>query len=311
MIFPPKLQKGDLVELISPSSPLTAEQPVEAIAQRVESLGFQVRIGESCRCADPCGYAAAPAAVRAGDINAAFGDPAVKGIWCVRGGSTAWRLPPLLDYELIAANPKPFIGFSDVTTLHLAIGRHCGLVTYHGPTANRTLGWGEGEDSFSWPSLLAALGMEGRMALKNPPEEPVLVLRPGQARGELTGGNLSLVAASLGTPWQVDARDRILYLEDVGEAVYALERMLSQLRCAGILDKAAGVMLGVFIKCRNAYREDYGPIELLRDFFADYPKPVLCNVYSAHCAPMSTLPMGALCEMDGETGEVAFFRSHQ
>lgn len=307
MIFPPKLRKGDLVELVSPSSPLTAKQPVEAIAAAVESLGFRVRIGDSCRCADPCGYAAAPAPVRAGDINAAFGDPEVKAVWCTRGGSTAWRLPSLLDYELIAANPKPFIGFSDVTTLHLAIGKWSGLVTYHGPTANRTLTWGE-EDDFSWPNLLSVLEMEERLVLNNPPGEPVRVLRPGRARGELTGGNLSLVTASLGTPWQVDARDRILYLEDVGEAVYALERMLSQLRCAGVLDEAAGVVLGNFTKCSNAYREDYGAAELLCDFFSSYPKPVLCNVYSAHCAPMSTLPMGAVCEIDGETGTVTFFR---
>lgn len=307
MIFPPKLHRGDLVALVSPSSPLTDQQPIEAIAEKVEALGFRVRLGDSCRRTDPCGYAAAPAAVRARDINEAFGDPEVRAIWCTRGGSTAWRLPPLLDYGLIAANPKPLIGFSDVTTLHLVIGKRCGLVTYHGPTANRTLEWGEG-DCFSWPSLLAALEMEGQLVLRNPPEEPIEPLRPGRARGELTGGNLSLVTASLGSPWQVDAKGRILYLEDVGEAVYALERMLTQLRCAGVLDEAAGVVLGAFTKCRNAYREDYGPQELLRDFFAGYPKPVIANVRSAHCAPMVTLPLGAVCEIDGERGEMVFFR---
>lgn len=307
MIFPPRLKKGALVTLVSPSSPLTADQPVEQIASAVEGLGFRVRIGASCRTSTPCGYAAAPAAVRATDINAAFADPEVGAVWCTRGGSTTWQLTSLLDYKLIAANPKPFIGFSDVTTLHLAIGRRCGLVTYHGPTANRTLGWGE-TDRFSWPSLLSALEMGNELALRNPPDEPIEALRSGCARGVLTGGNLSLVTASLGTPWQVDARGRILYLEDVGEAVYALERMLSQLQSAGVLEDAAGVLLGAFSKCRNAYREDYGPMELLRDFFADYPKPVLWNVRSAHCSPMVTLPLGAMCEIDGAARTAVFSR---
>lgn len=306
MTFPPGLERGGLVALVSPSSPLAASQPVEEIAEAVERLGFRVRIGNSCRHGDPCGYAAAPAAVRAGDINAAFGDPDVQAIWCTRGGSTAWRLLPLLDYGLISVNPKPFIGFSDITTLHMAFQQRCGLVTFHGPTANRTLKWES--DGFSWPHLLGTVNMGGELALENPPGEPVLPLRPGQAEGELTGGNLSLVAASLGTPWQVDACGRILYLEDVGEAVYALERMLSQLRYAGVLDEAAGVILGVFTGCGNAYREDYGPMELARDFFADYSKPVLCNLRSAHCEPMVTLPLGAMCRIDGEAGSISFFR---
>ena len=229
MIYPPAPRPGDLIALVCPSSPLAEGKPVEAIAEAVEALGFRVRIGASCRSGTDCGYAAAPASVKARDINEAFADPAVKAVWCVRGGSTAWQIPPLLDYDAIARNPKPLIGFSDITTLHLAVNRRCGLVTFHGPTANRVPDWAAG-DSFSWRSLQNALGLEGRMAAENPPGESIRVLRPGRAQGELAGGNLSLVAASLGTPWQVDAKDRILFLEDVGEAVYALDRMLSQLQ---------------------------------------------------------------------------------
>ena len=180
-------------------------------------------------------------------------------------------------------------------------------MTYHGPTANRVFGWGEG-DGFSWPSLCRALGEWEELAVENPPGEPIVALRPGQAEGRLTGGNLSLVAASLGTPWQIDARDKILFLEDVGEGVYALERMLCQLRYAGILDRAAAVVFGPFTSCRNAYREDYGPLELLRDFFAEYPKPVIANVRSAHCMPMVTLPLGACCQVDGGRGALTVFR---
>ncbi len=306
MIFPPKLRKGDTILLVSPSSPLKAEEPIERIAQAVEERGYRVRIGASCREETTCGYAAASAATRARDINMAFADPAIKGIWCTRGGSTSARILPLLDYDLIRANPKPFLGFSDVTSLHMAIQQRCGLVTYHGPTANRLLQFERND--WSWGGLAAVMGMENALAIANPPDEAIYSLRPGTACGELIGGNMSLVTASLGTPWEIDTVGRVLYLEDVGEAVYALERMLTQLMYAGVLDRAAAVVLGPFTSCRNAYREEYGPEALLRDFFADYPKPVIANVCSGHCMPMVTLPMGAPCRVDGDCGTLTVFR---
>lgn len=297
MKFPPKLKKGGTILLVSPSSPLPPDQPVEKIAPRVEALGFRVKIGASCRSSTARGYASAPAEVKAADLNGGFADPEVNAIWCTRGGETAWEILPLLDYRCIAAHPKPLIGFSDVTTLHLAVQQKAGLATFHGPTANRTLSWDE--DHFSWESLWAALEAGPCLEIRNPPGEEIKVLRPGKACGRLTGGNLSLVSASMGTPWQITARDCILYLEDVGEAVYALERMLCQLKYAGVLDAAAGLVFGAFTNCRNAYREDYGPEALLREFFADWPKPVLYNVRSAHCSPMVTLPLGAVCTIEG------------
>ncbi|MDE6879814.1 MAG: LD-carboxypeptidase [Oscillospiraceae bacterium] len=304
MVFPRMPEAGGTVLLTAPSSPLSKDQPVEAIARAMEALGFRVRIGDSCRGSAPCGYAAAPPEVRAADINRGFADSSVDMIWCVRGGSTAWQLPPLLDYGCIAAHPKPFVGFSDVTTLHLAIWQQCGLVTFHGPTANRALA---GEDfAWSWTSLRAALGMGERLEVQNPPGEEILPLRPGRARGELVGGNLSLVVQSLGTPWQIDAWGRVLFLEDVDEGVYALDRMLSQLRYAGVLDSAAGLAFGAFTQCRNAYREDYGPEALLREFFRDWEKPVVYNVRSAHCWPMAALPLGAMCTVDGDAGTFLF-----
>ena len=307
MIFPPMPETGSTILLIAPSSPLSEDQPIDSIAQGVERLGFHVRIDPSCQSSSPCGYAAAPPELRAAGINAGFSDPDISAIWCVRGGSTAWQLPPLLDYAAISAHPKPFIGFSDVTSLHLAIQKNCHLVTYHGPTANRILKWED--DPFTWPSLLAALYMEKRLCVKNAPGEPIKSLRPGTASGPLTGGNLSLVVQSLGTPWQIDAKDRILYLEDVDEPVYALDRLLSQLHYAGVLQSAAGIVLGAFTHCRNAYRESYGPEELLKDFFSNWPRPVLYNLHSAHCTPMVTLPLGAHCTIDGSAASLMFSRN--
>lgn len=308
MIFPCPLQAGGTVLLVAPSSPLSPDQPVEAVAQAVERLGFRVVVGASCTAAPSAsGYAAAPPQVRAADIHRGFADPAIDAIWCVRGGETAWQVLPYLDYGCIAAHPKPFIGFSDVTTLHLAIQQRCGLVTFHGPTANRALDWGA--EDFSWGSLRAALGMGRRLTIKNPPGEPIRVLRPGRARGILTGGNLSLAAQTMGTPEQIDARGKILFLEDVGEEVYALERMLDQLLRGGVLTSAAGLAFGAFTGCPNHAKKDYGPEELLRDLFGRWPRPVLYNIRSAHCSPMAALPMGTLCTIDGGAGTMEVCRA--
>lgn len=167
MKFPQKLKKGDMILLVSPSSPLSKDQPVGEIAAAIENLGYRVKIGDSCRDSTSSGYAAAPASVRAADLNEGFADPAVAAIWCTRGGSTAWQILPLLDYGCIAAHPKPLIGFSDVTSLHLAIQQRCGFVTFHGPTANRIFGWED--DQFSWQSIQAALEMRECLQILNPP----------------------------------------------------------------------------------------------------------------------------------------------
>lgn len=306
MRFPRPPRKGDTILLISPSSPLPPDQPVEEIAARVEALGYRVRIGRSCRGSTARGYAAASAEIRAADLNKGFASGDIAAIWCTRGGETAWQMLPLLDYACIAAHPKPLIGFSDVTTLHLAIQQRCGVVTFHGPNANEVLKWDA--DGFSRRSLQAALEMGACLTIADPPGQMIQPLRPGRACGRLTGGNLTLVTAGLGTPWQIDARNCILYLEDVGEEVYALERMLCQLRYAGILDSAAGLVFGEFTGCRNAYREEYGPEALLREFFTGWPKPVLTNVRSAHCSPMTTLPMGTECAIDGNRGTMTVRR---
>lgn len=305
MKFPQRLQKGGTILLVSPSSPLSEKQPVEEIAAMVEGLGYRVKIGMSCRGSTSRGYAAAPAEVRAADLNEGFTDPSIDAIWCTRGGSTAWQILPYLDYARIAAHPKPLIGFSDITTLHIAIRQRCNFVTFHGPTANHIYDWKE--DKFPWQSLQAALQMGECLPIENPPGEAIETLRPGRACGTLVGGNLSLVTATLGTPWQIDARNGILYLEDVGEDVYSLDKMLCQLKYAGVLERANGIVFGTFTSCPNEYREDYGPTELLREFFAKWLKPVIYNVRSAHCHPMVTLPMGTNCTIDGDSGTMTVY----
>ena len=204
MIFPPQCKKGGTVLLTALSSPLTGGQSIADIAAGVEGLGFRVQVGETCQASTARGYAAAPPELRARELHNAFASPGIDAIWCVRGGSTAWQLLPLLDSGLIAANPKPFIGFSDVTTLHMALQQRCGLVSYHGPTANRVPDWGT--DRFSWPGLLSALEMTGALPIENPPGEPIHVIRPGRAQGgtswTLRGGfSIWRMWERQSTPW--------------------------------------------------------------------------------------------------------------
>lgn len=306
MIFPLRLAPGDTVALVAPSSPTPPEQ-AEAARLALEELGFRVRMGRSVFSSEPRGYAAAPARVRAEDLNRAFADPSVRGIWCLRGGSASIHLLPLLDYRLIARNPKVFVGFSDITNLHTAFQQRCGLVTYHGPMAGMMPDL-ERFDDFTRRSLFAALEMGDCLCPENPPGEPVTGLRPGRAGGPLTGGNLTLVAATLGTPYQIDARGRVLFLEDVDEQVYRIDHMLHQLKYAGVLEQAAGLVFGDFARCENRYAPDYGVYELLRDFLADYSKPVLWGVKAGHCSPALTLPLGAMCTIDGDRGTLRFTR---
>lgn len=308
MRFPPSFHAGDTVALVatsSPPSPKDAEATVRRTVAALEQRGYRVWQAPSLRVATERGYAAAPADMRAADLHQAFRDPAIRAVWAIRGGSTAMELLPLLDYELIRANPKPFIGFSDVTALHAVLPQRCGFVTFHGPVAKHL---GEEPDAFTLTSLFHTLGPWERLTVENPPDAPLRSLRGGVAEGELTGGNLSLIAALMGTPYQPDTRGRLLFLEDVGEAVYRLDRLLRQLKLGGLFADAAGVVLGDFTNCRNGYREEYGAAELLRDFFADYDKPVLAGLRAGHCRPTVTLPMGCRGRLDGERGTLTLLR---
>ncbi len=300
MIIPPSFHPGDTVALVatsSPPSPKQAAQTVAATVAELERRGYRVWQAPSLRASTERGYAVAPAEMRADDLNEAFRDPEYKAVWVIRGGSTAMEMLPLLDYGMIRENPKPFIGFSDVTALHAVLPERCGFVTYHGPVAKYLA---EGLDDFSVESLFRTVAMEGDLAVENPPGVPLYAVRPGRAEGELTGGNLSLVSALMGTPYQLNTGGKLLFLEDVGESVYRLDRMLCQLKYGGLLEEAAGVVLGDFTNCRNAYNESYGPAELMRDFFADYAKPVLAGLKCGHCRPLVTLPIGARCTLDAD-----------
>lgn len=228
---------------------------------------------------------------------------------CQRGYGSAHILK-YLDYETIWANPKIFVGYSDITNLHAVLNQICGLVTFHGPMLATEMV--PEFDAYSRESLFAAMGMKPgeRLEFHNPDSKPgIRMLRPGSAVGQLTGGNLSLVIGGLGTFYQLDTRGKILFLEDVEESIPRLDMYFTHLENAGLMDGVAGIVLGEFYKCSNErYDASYDLETFLHDRFAGYKVPVMYHVASDHSNPMGTLPMGAICRIDGERERLEFYR---
>jgi muramoyltetrapeptide carboxypeptidase len=295
MIFPPALKKGDAVGLIAPSSPAPAGQ-IEPCKSLLASWGYKVKEGNGIY-SSLHGYLAGPAALRAADIHAMFADPAVKAIFCLRGGDGSCQVMDKLDLGLIRANPKIFVGYSDITNFHVFLNQKAGLVTFHGPMVYSNML--KAYDDFTKAAFEAALalGAASRLDLKNPEGEPFKALRPGQAEGMITGGNLSLICSMLGTPYEINTEGKILFFEDVNESIRHVDRMLHHLKYSGKLDQTAGVVVGDFSGQSNPGDPGYLVDDLLRDFFTGYNKPVIYNVKSGHCLPMSTIPLGAVCRL--------------
>ena len=298
MIYGKKLKFGNTIGLIAPSGAMRTEGAIERAVAETERMGFKVKLGESA--GKKYGYLSGTDDVRARDINAMFADDEVDAIFCIRGGYGAMRILDKLDYDLIAKHPKIFVGFSDITALHIAFLEKCGLATFHAPMA---VGWSNGPlDDFSRESMYKALmHAEPVGELINPPEYPKQTVNLGTAEGQLVGGNLMLMASSLGTPWEIDTKGRIVFIEEVGERTYCVDRMLTQLRLAGKFDDCAGVVFGDFADCPIEYPE-YGLSleEIIRDVAAPCGKPIFTGIRCGHCTPKLTLPFGVKCRMDAD-----------
>lgn len=299
MIYGKKLKFGDTLGFIAPSGAVRIEGAIERAVAETERMGFKVKLGESA--GQKYGYLSGTDEVRARDINAMFADDEVDAIICLRGGYGAMRILDKLDYDMITRHPKIFMGFSDITALHIALLEKCGLATFHGPMA--AANWaGKPLDDFSRESMYRALmNAEPVGELANPPEYPKQTVNPGQAEGQLVGGNLMLIASSLGTPWEINTKGRIIFIEEVGERTYCVDRMLTQLRLAGKFDDCAGVVFGDFADCPVEYPE-FGLTleEIIRDVVAPCGKPVFTGLRCGHCTPKLTLPFGVKCRMDAD-----------
>jgi muramoyltetrapeptide carboxypeptidase len=252
------------------------------------------------------GHLAGTDAERLADLHSAFSDPDTDAVWCVRGGYGCTRLLPDVDFDLIRRHPKPFFGYSDVTALHLAIGQKTGLVTFHAPVAAGVY------EPHTFPHFLEVV-RNGKapyaMHQRTPggfPEDDAFdpyVIAEGKAEGELTGGNLSLLAAMCGTPWQPSFKNKLVFIEEVGEQPYRVDRLLTQLLEATDLKKAAGIALGVFFDCKPK-NSDFSLTlrETLSDRLASLGMPVLYGLPFGHIPEQVTLPYGIEARLDTGAG---------
>ncbi len=296
---PPRLQQDDTVGLVEPAGYSEGPEAMAAVAATVAGMGLVPRFG--AHVAARYGYLAGDDHQRAADLNAMYADDDVRAVFAVRGGWGSARILPLLDWRTIAANPKLLIGFSDVTALHLAFAARAGFPTIHG--ANAASSWPQR----SWDSLW-------RLAFAG--ERPVLetggaTLVGGTARGRLMGGNLTVLTTLLGTPFMPDLAGAILVLEDVGEAEYRIDRMLTQLSLAGILDRVAGVVFGSCTGC-TAQVFDYAGFtiaDLQRHHLASLGVPVVTGADIGHIEGQLSVPLGCEAELDAEARTIRMLES--
>lgn len=292
------LKFGNTIGLISPASPEEPEKIKKSIAFLKEQ-GFKVKEGKHLY--DKWGYLAGTDEDRAQDLMDMFLDDNVDMILCVRGGYGSMRILPLLDYEAIKKNPKIFIGFSDITTLLNKLAQHCGIITFHGPMGTSNL-----EDSETLKSFLSTL-MNGYRPykLKNPENISLNCNTRGIAEGKIVGGNLSLIASTLGTPYEIDTKGNILFIEDIGEQPYAIDRYLTQLSLAGKLQECSGFIIGQFTKCSLPnYDRSLTLNDIIKDRIISLKKPTLSNFMSGHDYPKITIPIGAKARIHCYRGEI-------
>ncbi|PON18919.1 LD-carboxypeptidase [Candidatus Entotheonella serta] len=285
LTFPQALKPGDCIGLIAPASPVKRELLLEGAAV-LETLGFRVHY--TPRIFDADRYLAGSDAARAEELHAMFADPSIDAIFCGRGGYGSQRLIPHLDPELIMAHPKLFLGYSDVTSLLIYFYQRCGLVTLHGPAV---AGDFSRELTPAVASQLMGLVTGHAADMQLPPQE-LTIVRPGAAVGRLIGGCLSLFVCAIGTPFQPETRDTILFLEDRGERYYAIDRMLTYLKLAGVFEGVRGVVFGEMEPVAADRDRPYGVVEVITDVLGDLEVPVLYGLQAGHCKPSLTLPHG-------------------
>lgn len=296
MLTPNSLYPGARVALLCASSTVPEDKLEPSIAA-VKALGLEPVVYPSCYYVNRHGYFAADDAQRAKDLQDAFADASIQGILCIRGGYGAGRLLPFLNWRDIARHPKVFCGYSDVTALLIALNQCCRMVAYQTPMPSTE--YYQPVDEFTMTYLRRALF--GALTGPMPMGDTVETLFAGKAQGPLCGGNLSLVRDSLGTPWEIDTKGKLLFLEDIGEKTYRIDDMLTQLRNAGKFADCAGVLFGAWTDCPPEDPQQTLEIpEIIREVVLPAGKPVLAGLSCGHTLPTMSLPMGAEAVMDAD-----------
>jgi muramoyltetrapeptide carboxypeptidase len=288
---PRALAPGDRLAIVAPASPFTRQEFDEGV-EEIRRLGFVPTYDDSVFARER--YVAGAADVRGRALRAAWADPSIAGIIPVRGGYGSAQLLPLLDAEATRRVPKVFVGYSDVTAVLTFLTMTCGLVAFHGPMLARRLG--RGEEGYDRASFLGAVCRAEPLGELTAPA--LETLRAGSVRGPLFGGTLTQVLASLGTPFAFDPpAGYVLFLEEVGERPYRLDRMVTQLRQSGLLGRASAVVIGELPRCDEP-SGDPTARAVMADLFSEFPGPVLIGFPSGHTSgPAMTLPFGVQCRV--------------
>ena len=307
MLKPKPLRRGDTIGLVGISGAMhEPETKFDKMLAAIDALGYKVIIADSCR--EEYGYLSGTDASRAKGLNQMFRDDRVDAVVCMRGGYGVARMLDMVDFDVIRANPKLVLGYSDITALHTAIHEKVGMTTIHGPMPCSQ--WMEFDD-FTRESMLRALTSTEPLGFVHNPEgvEPQCVV-PGRCTGQLVGGNLTLIASACGTPFALNAKGKVLLLEDVGEYIYRLDSMLTQLRQAGMFEDCVGVVLGGFTNCTEEYERYALHLEdIIRDIIVPAGKPVLANMSIGHMDTKITVPLGVQVEMDADAGTLEFLEA--
>lgn len=303
---PARLKAGDTVGLIEPASASDEPFQIQLVEEAIVAMGLKPK--RAPHILDRYGYLAGRDKDRASDINAMFADKEVKAIFAVRGGWGSARLLPFLDWDIIRANPKLLTGFSDITALHMAIAARAGFTTLHGPNAGSSWGKSSWEAFYpiafdaATPTLVNPEGGEDRLAQRRWRTQTIT---PGKAKGRLLGGNLTVLTALVGSGYLPDFNGAILFLEDVDEAEYRIDRMLTQLGLAGVLKNLAGVVFGQCTSCTGSSSGVYGGFTLndvLRQHLGALGVPVYSGAWFGHITDQFTLAQGVMTEIDADAG---------
>ena len=305
VVKPARLKIGDTIGLVCPAAPAYSQETVQITIESLEAMGFKVKQG--AHFYERYGYLAGRDEARAADLNAMFADKSVSAIMAMHGGWGCARILPLLDYNVIRSNPKVLIGYSDITALLLGIHAQTGLVTMHGPEGAAT--W----NAFTVNYFKRLLMDAEEVFMSNPTDKTdsltqttdrITTWNGGTARGQLVGGNLTVLSHLVGSKYMPDTKGKILFLEDVDEEVYSMDRMLTHLKLAGILDGLAGFVFGKCTKCSNG-GGGYGSLTL-DDVFSDIIVPLQIPAFSGamigHISHKFTVPVGIEAEINANAG---------
>jgi len=308
IVKPPELRKGDTIGLAAPAGPLS-EALVRSATENLERKGYKVKLAQGSD--EKRGYLAGGDKARAAAFNGLVRDPEVKAILCMRGGYGSPRILDKIDFEALRQQPKIVVGYSDITALLIAIRQRAGVVSFHGPMA-REWGLNKGLTPFADKYFWEAFATESRSfadwGADRPPgmKEPMTIVE-GAAEGFLVGGNLSLISSLMGTPYEIDTRESILFIEEVSEKPFRIDRMLNQLRLAGKLKQARGIVLGGFVGCEARDPEgDLSPSEIFVDYFGDLGVPVLADFPTGHIPEQVTLPIGIRVRLNATARTLTF-----